>query len=102
MKDRETRDFGAWLNMQGNMVDRTDGSTAIDGHTTGVRDLEAQFKARLGVNLGGAEATAIITILTATIMVLSSAVTVEAAERSGGMLACSLALTSPRRAARCA
>jgi hypothetical protein len=102
MQEHVTVGFVGWLNMQRIAVGGMNGSAAINGHDTEMRVLGEQHKTGLGMDLCDVDATTIITILMSLIMGLFSSMTEEAAARSCGAPTCSLALTSPRRTARCA
>ncbi len=84
------------------MGGRTNESTATNEHVMEMQEVGVQYKTRLGEDLGSVDATTTAATLAITITFRFSAMTVKTAERGRGTPMCSLALTSPRRVARCA
>ncbi len=84
------------------MGGRTNESTATNEHVMEMQEVGVQYKTRLGEDLGSVDATTTAATLAITITFRFSAMTGKTAERGRGTPMCSLALTSPRRVARCA
>jgi hypothetical protein len=103
--DTEThgmRSYAAWLRAKGNIGAEESGLATINELDKVTQDLETRRKMGIGVNWSCAVATAMFTILAYVIMALLNAITAKITGRSCVEPACSLALTSPRRVARCA
>ncbi len=98
----EMRSYAAWLRAKGNIGAKGSGEATIDELDRATRGLETRRKMGIGVNWRYTVAMATFTILANIIMALFNAITAKITERRCVEPACNLALTSPRRAARCA